>query len=52
VPQEVHRSAKRLSRFPFSDRLKKPFLFLFTEEAGAYVTTTARSRKDETADEL
>src|ERR1035441_3379762 len=34
VPQEVHRSAKRLSLFPLSDRLKKPFSFSLQRRPG------------------
>jgi hypothetical protein len=46
VPQEVHRSAKRLSLFSFSDSFEKAFLFLFAEEFGTYVTPTTRSRNN------
>ena len=34
VPQEVHRSAKRLSRFPLSDPLKRPFSFSLQRRPG------------------
>src|ERR1019366_2335238 len=34
VPQEVHRSAKRVYRFPLSDRLKKPFSFSLQRRPG------------------
>ena len=34
VPQEVHRSAKRVSRFSLSDHLKKPFFFSLQRRPG------------------
>jgi len=34
VPQEVHRSAKRVSRFSLSDHLKKPFSFSLQRRPG------------------